>query len=448
MSNNHINRLNKGSLGAFISRCIALLLGFAVVVLATRVLGKEEFGVYSSAVSLLSILGSAIVLGIPVMMVRYLPAYLIAREYGLAQGLLVWSYQRLATTSILLGCLLGIGALFFNLGYFGTWGKISDRHLWVFLFIAAALPLHAVSLHRQSALQAMRRPVLALAGMQLIRPLVVLAGIWLLGQGVKEKTAAMAGAIFLGGSLLAYLSSSYWQVKAKPEVLQTVKAEFRPSSWWRTALPLGWLGLATVLMGAADPAMLGAMGAPSESGRFSVALRIATLIPFALSAVNVVAAPMISEFFSMKKLDELQQVLTWASRAILAYTIPTALFLWFAAPWYLGFFGQAGEYQDVRDPLRWLIAGQVFNSLAGSVGFLLAMTGNQGISARILTWAVVFKLTLNFILIPKYQATGAAMATASMMVFCNALLYFAVRKHLNLEPTIWSSIRPFVAKKE
>ena len=71
-----------------------------MVVLATRVLGKEEFGVYSSAVSLLSILGSAIVLGIPVMMVRYLPAYLIAREYGLAQGLLVWSYQRLATTSI------------------------------------------------------------------------------------------------------------------------------------------------------------------------------------------------------------------------------------------------------------------------------------------------------------------------------------------------------------
>jgi hypothetical protein len=51
-------------------------------------------------------------------------------------------------------------------------------------------------------------------------------------------------------------------------------------------------------------------------------------------------------------------------------------------------------------------------------------TGHQNVSARILTYAVVLKLALNFILIPKYQATGAAMATAIMTVFWNALLRY------------------------
>ena len=74
-------------------------------------------------------------------------------------------------------------------------------------------------------------------------------------------------------------------------------------------------------------------------------------------------------------------------------------------------------------------------------------TGHQNVSARILTYAVVLKLALNFILIPKYQATGAAMATAIMTVFWNALLYIEVKKQLSLEPTIWSSIKTLLKRK-
>ncbi len=360
MTTNHISRLSKGAVGAFASRCLALALGFLSVIVVTRVLGKEQFGIFSSAISLLGVLGTAVILGIPQMLVRYLSSYMSTQNYDLANGLLSWSFRRLALISIMLGALFCAVALLSTQGFFGDWGKMSKSRLWIYLFVAAAVPLHAVGTYRQAVLQAMKRPVLALAGMQLVRPLVFLLGVWLLGQSSVNTSAATAGAVFLAGATLAYLLSSHWQAKSTPLQLQGSKAEHSPKEWWGTALPLGWIGLAIVLIGSADPAMLDALVGPIESGRFDVASRVAALIPFALSAVNVVVAPMISELFSTKKLDELQQVLTWASRGILAYTIPTALFLWLAAPWYLNFFGQPGEYQDAREPLQWLIAGQVF----------------------------------------------------------------------------------------
>ena len=50
--------------------------------------------------------------------------------------------------------------------------------------------------------------------------------------------------------------------------------------------------------------------------------------------------------------------------------------------------------------------------------------------------AVVLNTALNFILIPLYSINGAAIATGISLVAWNIILVLAVRRRLNLRPTV------------
>ena len=184
--------------------------------------------------------------------------------------------------------------------------------------------------------------------------------------------------------------------------------------------------------------MLGVLSGPEEAGVFAVANRIALLLAFGLAAVNAIAAPLISHLYATDNHNELQRMLTLAAKGIALYTLPAACGMIALAPWLLGLFG--AEFSIGLLPLYWLIAGQTINALAGSVGILLIMTGHQVIAARFIWVAVFGKITLNAILMPNFGALGAAIGSATILVFWNIWLWIEVRRKLRVEPTILASL--------
>jgi O-antigen/teichoic acid export membrane protein len=79
--------------------------------------------------------------------------------------------------------------------------------------------------------------------------------------------------------------------------------------------------------------------------------------------------------------------------------------------------------------LRVLSIGQFINVAAGSVGYLLIMTGHERLLSLNITLATIINLWLCLWLIPKMGPLGAAIATAVPLAFLNLLsAYFVYAK--------------------
>jgi len=99
------------------------------------------------------------------------------------------------------------------------------------------------------------------------------------------------------------------------------------------------------------------------------------------------------------------------------------------------------EYDASYVPLLILLAGQMVNSAAGSVGFLLNMTGHERETARGMAVAATLNVVLNLLLTPLWGVQGAAIATAVSMIAWNALLWWAVHQRLGISSLAFNFTR-------
>ena len=64
-----------------------------------------------------------------------------------------------------------------------------------------------------------------------------------------------------------------------------------------------------------------------------------------------------------------------------------------------------------------LAFSQVINAMSGSVGIILNMTGKEKVFRNILFFALAINIVLNLFLIPIYGIEGAAIASASSLIY-------------------------------
>ena len=203
-----------------------------------------------------------------------------------------------------------------------------------------------------------------------------------------------------------------------------------------------WLGLSTqlllmsgsyLILNRTDALMLGAIVGTKDAGIYLTASRLATLILFGLSAVNSIAAPMISRLYTEGRHAELQAMVLHAFWGIAAVSIPVAAALAVFGTPLLGLFGD--RFQSGHTALTILAAGHLVNALSGSVGFLLTMTGHQKDALLVLLTAAILNAILNAILIPSFGMTGAALGTACTTALWNITLGVVVLRRLNIHTT-------------
>lgn len=122
-----------------------------------------------------------------------------------------------------------------------------------------------------------------------------------------------------------------------------------------------------------------------------------------------------------------------AAKGILGISLPVALGLVILGDWVLSIFGP--DFPEGYAALVILVAAQLVNALAGSVGFLMTMTGHERQAAFIMAVSVVVNLALNAVLIPRFGIEGAAVATAFTTVLWNALMFLFVHRQLRINST-------------
>ncbi len=187
----------------------------------------------------------------------------------------------------------------------------------------------------------------------------------------------------------------------------------------KLSMPMLLTTIMHIIISEIDTIMLGIYVSTEEVGIYSVAYKISVFASFFLGAFNSILAPQYSKLHASGDKIGLRKLAQRSTRVICLISFPICLALYIAGENILAFFGQ--EFIAGYSVLMILVAGQMINLAAGSVGYFLNMTGNQVPFNMIITASGILNIGLNLLLIPRYGMIGAAWASMVSLIVWNIL---------------------------
>jgi O-antigen/teichoic acid export membrane protein len=188
--------------------------------------------------------------------------------------------------------------------------------------------------------------------------------------------------------------------------------------------------------------MIGFLKDSHAVGLYSTAAKTSMLFIFILQSFNTLFSPQISDLYNKNDICQLEKMFKTVTRWAITLTFPVVIFMVFWAKDILNIFGKI--FIDAYLPLIILAIGQFFNISMGSVGSMLVMTGRNWIVLLYSFLIFGLNLFLNYILIPKYGISGAAIATASSITILNLLYLMTVYYILKIHPYEMAVIKPVI----
>ncbi|WP_338113709.1 flippase [Thiococcus pfennigii] len=426
-------RLIRGGLGSLALKLGSTALGFVLAILLARALGPEGYGVYAFVFAIASLLAIPTQLGLPQLVVRETAKAQAAEQWGLMRGL--WRWSTLAVWLFSSGVLV---LAFAGLWLFGE--RLDDLTRTTLIAGLLLVPLIALGNLRGAALRGLRHVVAGQLPEHVLRPglLIALCLIILLALPAQTLTAATAMGLHALAAAIAFGLGAWLLWRARPSAVASRPAPvYAARAWTASAWPLALTSGLQAINAQVGILLLGLFAASEVVGIYKVAVAVATLIAFGLSAVNLVVAPYFARLHAQGDMARLQRLVTQSARAILALAVPvTLVFVLFGEQFLALAFGP--EYAGGHTALAILALGQLVNAGMGSVGILLNMTGHERDTLRGVAIAAVANVALGLVLIPPLGLEGAALATAATLIIWNLLLRQAVWRRIRIETMAFS----------
>ena len=173
---------------------------------------------------------------------------------------------------------------------------------------------------------------------------------------------------------------------------------------------------------------LGIYRPDSEVGIYHVALKLSSLTMLASTAVNTITAPKFAEYHSKNDMQGLKNTVRHSNYLTFWTTIPVLLLYGFFPEFVLGFFGE--EFKIGALALLFISIGYFINSISGSVGNLLLMTGLQKQANYVVLLGTIVNIAANFALVPYFGITGAGIASMLGVATWNLVAVIIVKQKL------------------
>jgi len=421
---------------AFLINAMGMVIAFLLQVVLARELGVDGYGHYSFVMTVLTFLVFPAKLGFDTTIVRYVSAYRSQQQWGEVKGLLrysnIWSF--------------GLSAAVVLISYSMLWIKKGsmDPDLYdTFMIGLLFVPFLALATLRQSALQALNEVLFAQMPEKIIRPILLVGCLYTAVYMWNVPSKAPVAMLLFGISLAVTYGLGALVLRKKTAVhLRDSTAEYHPRKWMRTSLSLMLNAGIYLILGQMGVLMMGMLHGTDESGILSAAVRIAALVTFAMTAINMTAAPLMSSAYAQKDMKRLQKVCTASGIASLAFAGGVLLILVLFGKPIMAIFG--AEFQTGYVPLLVMAIGQFVSALCGQTGMVMTMTGHESILTKALVVSAVLNVVLNAILIPVYGMNGAAVAMCVAGSFWPIAMVFVVRSKLKIDTSV---LQAFVNRK-
>jgi len=420
-------RMLAGGVWVLIGKSITVLCTLATEALLTRMLGRETYGLYTVAFSLVAVASVAAQLGMHQTAVRF-----IAESLGLGRPARARETIRLVYRWALVGA-LGV----FLLLVAGP-GVLLVKHVWDAPELAAtmgALAVWAVVVSFQVITSECFRGFkdlrfAALFGGAVTGVLnVTLLTLIYLGLGHTEiglviRVSVIAASLSLGiGLVLLY----------RVHVGKLAVERGSPSNreLFNVAGPLWTFLIVNTLFAHADRFILLTYLPRGEVGVYGAAARLVLLVSQPLILINLLVPPYIAELYAKGETKRLERILRQtAALAGIPASIVLLAFIFFGGP-ILGFvFGD--EYSAGWAILAILSVAKLINVLTGSSGITMAMTGHQHVMMRIAVVTTVTSVTACFLVVQRWGAPGVAVAVSAGTALALVLQWLATKKYTGM----------------
>lgn len=181
-----------------------------------------------------------------------------------------------------------------------------------------------------------------------------------------------------------------------------------------------------VFLGWADSIILGIFKDSAEVGIYSVLIKVAAVVSFAMQATDSILAPKIAAAYATNQIALFKKMIrfTVVVNTVVALGLFLGIFLF--KNFILGLFGE--EFIPFAWALIILAAGQLVNAILGPVSAMFQMTGYQVYWQNILFIAFVVNVILNLSLVQSYGIYGVATATAVSVVLSKLIGAYYIRK--------------------
>jgi O-antigen/teichoic acid export membrane protein len=153
--------------------------------------------------------------------------------------------------------------------------------------------------------------------------------------------------------------------------------------------------------------------------------------------MNSIIAPHISRLLSSGDLQELSNRLQVCSTLLMGTILFPCIFIFLFPDVVVGIFGD--EYLGHTLALIILVSGQIVNVCAGSVGYVLMMSGNSSVYLNNTLGGYLVCLVLSLLLIPKFGLTGGAIASVAALMIRNiwSAIFIFRRFRIRTTPSIY-----------
>jgi O-antigen/teichoic acid export membrane protein len=303
---------------------------------------------------------------------------------------------------------------------------------WFILSFSALLMLSIITIN-QASLQGLKRIVLSQVGEKIVRPLLVIAVVVIMFSTRGEISLDKLIWVNISAIGITLLITSFFYQRNIGVKFKSIKPAYEFTSWSNSAMAFFLLGVLYMVNSRIDIFLLGLLKGNDDVGVYNIILKISEIISFGLVIINFIIAPLIAKSFANDERVQLQRLVTQSARIVLMIGLPLLLLIIVFSKSILIFFGV--NFFNSQQALLILCFGQLINILCGSVGMLLLMCGYQRFSVYSLAISTGFNIVFNIILTPEYGIVGTAIATATSLAMWNLLMYFFVRRKINIRPT-------------
>jgi stage V sporulation protein B len=410
---------------------LSKVLGYVYRIIIARYFGPEIYGLFTLAITILSLFVFFFALGLGDGISRYIPLYRGKKEVAKIQHVV-----RITAWISLFSGIIAALALFF-LSNFIAVNLFHNQGLVIYLQIFSFLiPIMIFAQFFLNILRAYEHIKWFSFIFNILQNLVkVVFIILLILMGVGSNSVVFSH--FLGISsmlIVGYLICRYKvpQVFEK-SMLSSGKKKSITKEIIHYSLPFMPFSIMSILLYWIDSFSIGFFKDAAAVGLYNAAVPIAMLLSFVPELFTQLFFPLINKEFSRKNFRLIGELSRQVGKWILLLNLPIfILMIIFPGTLINVLFGQ--EYLVAIDALRLLAIGAFISSIFVVSNNLVSMAGKSKLFFANIVAASILNIVLNYFLVPIYGITGAAFATMIASILLSLLFFIEAKYYTAIVP--------------
>ncbi|AAM04479.1 flippase [Methanosarcina acetivorans] len=423
-----LKRVAQSATIIFIGTIINLFLGFLGRILLIRFTTQNEYGLYSMAFTLMSVLITISTLGLYDGTTRYIAKFRAENKSDNIQDTVLSSMLIALISSVLITILAYTASGYIAINIYDL-PELSP----VFNILLIAIPLSVLSNIFISIFRGFGESKIKVFLNEILRPVTYL--LFLIPAVFLQFSFHTMVYVYVISILITFLAFLFYFIRKPPLKLNwnRVRINHITKELLVYSLPLLAVNILLTVMSWTDTLMLGYFRTPEVVGMYNAAYTIANLLSVFINSVGYLYVPIISQLYSKNQIEELGVVNATSTKWAFMFTFPMFA-LFFLYPDFILTFFYDSRYVASSTVFQILVLGFITNAYFGLNYHTLMSAGKSYFLMNCSLISSVLNIILNLILIPPFGMVGAAIASA--LSFASIEVYMTVKlyKFLKIHP--------------